>query len=348
MIVSIGIRDTMGYSQETVLMGLFVQMLDRHEQGLVDLVIWYLGFRIGDVVLSWRRNIHRLVKALKEIPESGWRTTKASYRRRGELIRDKLEELNGGIPLFESGPLVEGDRMLRFVQEMVLPWGRMQLRRKRELTLAEMGARDIPFQMRQVAWFKWYVNYQLPIDLDKEHAVRHKVRTCSKCAYQGFELTRALIGAVPGGQGTVRILWALLNGADASKNNPYRRLMKEFDEMVEECCKNHWDDDPKIRAADKPPGGMWLAAQSIGKPICCDAWKYSPILRKKRKEDFAVKPEPIERQIADPNKYGLYGVNDMGMVCTSESVFGCWRHNRMEWYAKPVPWEPSAEIRFVN
>lgn len=104
-------------------MGLLVRMLDRHEPDIVDQVILGLGWRISNVLLSWRRHVHRLVAVLGGIPERGWWQTKASYRRRGELIRVRLVELNGGVPLFASGFLLEGDRMLRFVQGMVLPWG---------------------------------------------------------------------------------------------------------------------------------------------------------------------------------------------------------------------------------
>lgn len=334
----------MGYfSQETVLMGLFVQMLDRHESGIVDLVIGFLGWRVRDVLQSWRRHIHRLVKALKGIPETGWRQTKASYRRRGELIWDRLVELNEGIPLFESGPLLEGDRMLRFVQEMVLPWGRMQLRPVRTLMLMEAAAVRAVAVRRQVRWFSWYVNYELPIDVEQDEVARCKQRTCPKCAYQGFELTRALVAAVPGGLGTVRILWAMLNGADVSKNSPYRMLMKEFDGMLDRCYKVQWDDAPEMRDAEEPPGGMWLAAQSIGKDICCAAWKYSPVLREKPREQFVVSRDWL---MVNPHEYGLYGVDDAGTICTPESVFGRWRHGRMETHDKPVPWDPPAEIRF--
>lgn len=336
----------MGFSQEVVLAGLFVRMLDRHEPDLVDQVILGLGWRISNVLLSWRWHIHRLVAALRRIPERGWRATKSSYRRRGELIRDRLVELNGGVPLFASGPLLEGDRMLRFVQEMVLPWGRMQLRRVRTLTPAEAVARGTQFQIRQVRWFQWCVNYALPIDVEKEEVVRHKQRTCYKCAYQGFELTRALVAAVPGGVGTVRILWAMVKGSDVSKNGPYHTRMKEFDGMLNKCCKVQWDDAPEMRDAGEPPSGMWLAAQSVGGKICCDAWRYSSVLRPKSRDSFVV--QAGHGRMVDPHEYGLYGVDDAGTICTPESVFGRWRQGQMETHEKPVPWDPQPDIRFVK
>lgn len=261
-------------------------------------------------MLSWRRHIRRLVKALEGIPERGWRQTKASYRRRGKLIRDRLVELNGGVPLSVSGPLLEGDRMLRFVQEMVLPWGRMQLRRVRTLTPLEAAERNVRFQIRQVKWFKWYLNYALPIDVDKEKALRHKQWACPKCVYQGFELTRALVAAVPGGARTVRILWAIVRRADVSKNSPYGTLMKEFDGMLGGVLQGALGRRSGDAGCGGATGGMWLAAQSIGKDICCDAWKYSLVLRQK----------PGQR---DPHEYGVYGIDDAG-ICTLESVWGRW------------------------
>lgn len=172
---------------------------------------------------------------------------------------------------------------------------------------------------------------------------RQKQRTCPKCAYQGFELTRALVAAVPGGVGTVRILWAMVKGADVSKNVPYRTLMKEFDGMLERCCKVHWDDAPEMRDAGEPPSAMWLAVaeQSIGKNICCDAWKYSPMLRQKLRGQFVVAPR--RGVMVDPHEYGIYGVDDKGIVCTPASVFV-----QREVHENPMPWDPQPEIMFLK
>ena len=106
----------------------------------------------------------------------------------------------------------------------------------------------------------------------------------------------------------------------------------------------HWDDAPEIRDAGEPPGGMWLAAQSVGKNICCNAWMYSPVLRQKLPQHFLVAPE--RGRMVDPHEYGLYGVDDAGTICRPESVF--WRHGHMETYDKPVRWNPPAKIHYVD
>ena len=49
----------------------FVQRLERYEPDVVNLVIWFLGFRIGDVVASWRKNIKDLLELVTETG-SGW------------------------------------------------------------------------------------------------------------------------------------------------------------------------------------------------------------------------------------------------------------------------------------
>lgn len=352
--MDVGEYGEMALASEAVELGLFVRRLRVHEPGLVRHVMWLMGFRVGDVLVLWDKHIGHLAEVLKGIPRKGWMDTNAAWWTRGVIVRDALVRANGGAALLEKGKERDktrhGDVLLRFVESMVLPLGRVRLHaRSREDPEWQPGERDRALEKR-LRFYRPLLRNIYPVDLGLEKELRKgeggegrmerwTERTCHRCAHQGFGMTTALVSAVPGGRGTLRILYALLKGVDPADRAAYRAAMKEFDGMLTLCKKVDRVDDPRERAGGVPPGPGWLwdaVERNRGhrRLLCCPAWQYMTVVREVPGRvgstvmavGMALCLEP--RKVDEP---GIYGADDVGTVYLPYLLQRNAQHKPMTW-----------------
>ena len=253
----------------------FVRRLECYEPGLVDTVLWGLGWRIGDVLLSWRKNIDTLVRVI-ETTGSGWGKAPSGWVARGQIIRGRLRELGDGTEA----------RMLRFVQDMALPWARMRLRTPDGRWYPGHVGR---FHERQTFWCRRARWNAVPMPVDGGFPKSHRSRACPKCAHKGFNLTTALVAALPAG--AARVLWALVAGVEPAKGGAWRTAMREFDRIEAEARR------PVDGAA--MPGVNWLREHCL----TCRCWAFTMVVREGRRVGGMGMPD-----------YGVWGLDDVGTV----------------------------------
>jgi len=313
--VGIGV-DATAMGVEAATMCLFVQRLERYERDVVDLVIWFLGFRIGDVVASWRRNIGDLLELVTQTG-TGWNPglmARLGAVGQGQVLLGRLNEL----------PKAKRERLLGFVWDMTLPCGRLRLAPASAADSKHFAATKVRSDncVSVHSVFTQTAAYDLDSILAGKAACRMvKNRTCPECAFQGFGCAVELDRALPPG-GAYCVLWALACGKNPGKSGGYKEKMAEATEMLDRI---RWPravfekvvDDPRKRPAGVLPGPEWLrtyyrrGARTFGKPVkvwaCHKCWAYTKL---------RWRVPAAEETAGDGGtwEYGVWGEDDCGTI----------------------------------
>lgn len=310
--------DFINTDPEVTTMCLFVQRLERYEQDVVDLVIWFLGFRIGDVVASWRKNIGELLELVTKTG-TGWDLE--SMARLGAVGQGQvlLGRLNGL-------PEAKRKRLLGFVREMTLPYGRLRLAPASVGDYQRFNKTKVRSD-NHVWMHSVFINklaYNVNMMLEENVACQVvKRRTCPECAFQGFGCAVELDRALPPGK-VYHVLWALACGKEPGKSGGYKEKMTEATQMLDRIrwgqLREGVADDPRKRPAGVMPGVAWVrhhyrnGGPTFGKKLkdwaCYKCWGYTKL--RWRMPDWCWG--------GGEWKYGAWGEDDCGTVYPAKEL----------------------------